>query len=59
MELERFYWFQEEEGFVASFSPPIPSLSFPHLLTAGFDTNEVILTFMDRCHGVEEKENVR
>lgn len=59
MELERFSWFQKEEGFVASFSPLIPSRSFPHLLMAAFDTNEVILTFMDRCHGGEEKENVR
>lgn len=58
MELECFYGFQMEKGFSASFSPPNPPLSFSHLLTAVSDENEVVLTFIDRCHGLEEKENV-
>lgn len=31
---------------------PQPWISFPHLLTAASDENEVISTYMDRGHGV-------
>lgn len=61
MVLECFYLVQKG-GFSASLpsrSPPTQHLvSFPHLLTVASDENQVVSTYMDRGHGVEQKENM-
>lgn len=46
---------RKEKGFSASLSLPAPPHPSPHLLTAASDKQELILTHMDRRHGVEEK----